>query len=147
MANAQKLGALLAITPLIASAIPAVADEYYETVEDISGKEYCIGKTTGTFTYRANGSGTQSEWSLTGEPWWLGYGIKNMGNDGKDSNVPYYLSKQVSDESLIFAYKTGSGENLRGWRNGENLGDSHFTNKNAETKFISIDECNPQADD
>ena len=132
MANPQKLGALLAITPLIASATPAIADEFYETVEDISGKEYCIGKTTGTFTYRANGAGTESVWSLTGEPWWLGYGI-TTGNDKKDSNVPYYLSKQVSDESLIFVYKTGSGQNLRGWRNGGNLGDSHFTNQDAET--------------
>ena len=106
MANPQKLGALLAITPLIASATPAVAGEFYETIEDGNNNKYCIGSTTGTLKW--NGTGVDAEWSLTGQTksWWLGYGLSGSGNSSGDDNLPDVLSQQEGVQDLTFYYKT-----------------------------------------
>ena len=57
MTRLQKLTALLATAPFIASSNAALADQFFETVSDNSGNSYCIGTTTGVFTYKDKDAG------------------------------------------------------------------------------------------
>ena len=127
MARSKTFIPVLTAGSILINSTTALANEFFETVEAADGTEYCIGKTSGTFTYRANGAGSASTWSLDNQPWWKGYGTSD-GNQKKNWNLGYYLSGQVADKSLLFAYKTGTDQNLRAWKDKVNLGENYFSN-------------------
>ena len=120
MAKLQKLGALLATAPFIASSNAVLADQFFQNVEG-EGKTYCIGSTTVQYTWAGESRNDITDWELDNVPWWINYHLKSTGNSEDDNILAYQLSNDAVGD-LIFVYKTSNSNRPRGWKNGENEG-------------------------
>ena len=96
MAKLQKLGALLATAPFIASSNAVLADQFFETVKAENGDSYCVGSTTVEYFFKgiAQNNNNKTDWSLDDVDWFEGY---QLSDDQTDGNI---LAKQLSNDSI-----------------------------------------------